>query len=491
MLNHLKNEMNYTTTENGAVTHKSSHSHLLDFFSLAGAVRNRSEKDITSMFSKAFNENPDYAMKALFLMRDIRYGNGERRLFRICTQWLAQNEPASLIKNLPHIAEYGRWDDLIVLVDSPIKDKVIEIIKQQVDDDFIGTVIGGTISLIGKWLMSENASSPETKRLAKIIRKSLGYTPKAYRKLLSKLREHINVLERTMSANQWQEVDYSKVPSQAMMKYRTAFYRNDEERYDAYLKALNAPVRELVRSVKINTKTLYPYQIVEKAINDYHMSDQDFQLFNAMWENLPDVVGDNYQNSLAVIDVSGSMHGQPMNVAISLGLYIAEKNKGAYHNHFLTFSSNPQLVEIKGSNFIDKVRNISGANWGMSTDLEKTFDLILNTAVKQMLPQSELPTTLYIISDMEFNEASRGGRTNFELMKEKFKAHGYKLPRVVFWNVDARQNQAPVVKDTPNVQMVSGFSLNLFSSLLEQRDYNPYEYMLDVLKNDRYEVISA
>lgn len=346
------------------------------------------------------------------------------------------------------------------------------------------------ISLIGKWLMSENASSIESKRLAKIIRKELGFTPKQYRKLLTMLRSEINVLERAMSAKQWHEVNYSTVPSQAMMKYRTAFYRNDEERYLAYLDALTSPTT-VNRSVKINTATLYPYQIVEKA-KGWNVSEQDNKLYDAMWNNLHDVVGDNYQNSLAVIDVSGSMSGQPMDVAISLGLYIAEKNKGAFHNHFLTFSERPQLVEVIGSNIVDKVHNISSANWGYNTNLAKTFDLILDSAIKHSVSASEMPTTLYIISDMQFDSACEEDKTSlFTKMKAKFAMHGYELPRVVFWNVDARHNQAPVVKDEPNVQLISGFSHNLFASLMEQREYNPYEFMVDVLNNDRYAIISA
>lgn len=488
MLNNLKNELNYTTTENGAVTHETSRSHLLDFFALAGAMRNRSEQDIMQLFSKAFAENPLYAMKALFYMRDIREGNGERRLFRVCTKWLATNAPQVLIKNLPHIAEYGRWDDLIALIDTSVSKEVLFIIRQQWNNDVFGCSVGKPVSLLAKWMPSENASSPTTKRLAKIIAKDLNYTMRNYRKTLSLLRNHLSILESKMSAKQWDEINYSTVPSQAMLKYRSAFYRNDEERYAAYLSALKSPVTRDV--VKINTKTLYPYQLVEKVLFTNGTAEEN-DLYNVMWENLPDTVGDNYQNSIAVVDVSASMYGQPITVAVSLGLYIAEKNKGKFHNHFITFSSNPSLVEVVGTNFTEKVRNITKAQWCMNTDLKKTFDLILNTAIKYQLPQSEMPATLYIISDMQFDGACRGNKeTLFQTMKKEFAQHGYELPRVVFWNVDARHNQVPVVKNEPNVQLVSGFSHNVFTSLMEQKEYSPFEYMIDVLSSERYEVIT-
>ena len=489
MLEELKKALYKTTTENGALTNTTSHSYLLDFFSLAGAMRNRKEADITSLFSKAFNENPDYAMKALFFMRDIREGNGERRLFRICTKWLAENETKALVKNLPYFAHFGRWDDLNELLETKVYHDVIKLIIRQIEEDILLCEINQSISLLAKWLPSENASSTKTKKQAQLIMKGLGYTPKLYRKTLSRLRKHIDVLERKMSERKWDEIDYEAVPSQAMMKYRQAFYRNDEERYEAYVNALHD--ESPVTRASINVATLHPYQIVEKVLYARY-SQEKTQLYDAMWNNLPDVVGDKYQNSLAVVDVSGSMSGTPLFVAISLGLYIAEKNKGRFHNHFMTFSSRPELVEVVGSNFTDKVQNIATANWGMNTNLEASFKLILDTAVKHKLSPSELPSSLIIISDMEFDMACRNNsQTLFDTLKESFEKHGYKLPRVVFWNVDARQNQAPVVKDEPNVQLISGFSQNLFASLMEQREYSPYDFMMEVLAADRYKDIVA
>lgn len=486
ILDLMKNETNYTTTANGETTHVTSNSSLLDFFSRAGSMRNSSESEIITLFSKAFSENPEYALKALFYMRDIREGNGERRLFRIITKWLAHNHPESIAHLIPLMSEYGRWDDVVELIDTPLEQNVGSLIACQLSEDVKNYNQGNPISLLAKWLPSINASSSETKRKAKIIQKGLGLSEKDYRKILSTLRSYLNIVEKNLTEKEYDRIDYSKVPSQAMLKYRQAFYRNDEASYSSYLEGLKKGAQ------KINTKTLQPYQLVEKVLYSgfYNISQENRTLYNEMWNKLPDVIGESKENSIAVIDVSGSMSGRPMNVAISLGMYMAERNKGAFKDHFITFSAQPQILKIEGTDFVDKVENIYDSDWGFNTDLESVFDLILNTAIKNNVPQEELPTKLFIISDMQFDSAtgfSPERKTFFEKMREKFNNAGYELPKVVFWNVNGSYGQqSPVLKDTPNVMLVSGFSQNVFKALIEQKEYNPYESMIEILDGERY-----
>ena len=273
-------------------------------------------------------------------------------------------------------------------------------------------------TLLGKWLKSENSSSKETKRLAAITRKHFGMNSKQYRKSLSQLRAKIGIVERKMSANEWSEINYEHLPSKAGFLYRNAFYRHDFERYSDYMTAVTQG------HAKINAKTLYPYEIVKQALYSTNT-----QLLQNYWNNLPDYLKGNSSNALAVIDVSGSMTGTPMDVAISLGLYMAEKNTGAFHNHFITFSEVPHLVEIKGNNICEKVRFIQRSEWGYNTNLERVFDTILRTAVKNNLPQEQIPETLYIISDMQFDCAC--GYHQYDVLLEhiadKFKIAGYEM----------------------------------------------------------------
>jgi hypothetical protein len=483
MLKYLKQETNYTYTENGAVARATTGSSLLDFFAQAGAMRKRSEDDIISAFTKAFSEDALRALKALFYFRDIRQGQGERRLFRVIAKYLANHHTDVMAKNIHLIPEYGRWDDLYVFFDTPLEEKVGELIKEQFNKDLNSE----HPSLLAKWLKSENTSSKESRRLATKTRKILGLSPKQYRKALASLRKKIDVVEVKMSANEWSKIIFEHVPSQAMLKYRNAFNRHEPDRYQEYLNSLSKG------ETKVNTKTLYPYQLVHKVGIGWwnkHLSLEEEKLLNEMWNNLPDYIGDKKENSIAVVDVSGSMYGTPIEVAISLGLYMAERNKGKFHNHFITFSECPQLQEIKGITFCEKVRNMADADWGMSTNIEAVFDLILNTAIKYNIPKEEMIDKIYIISDMEFNACVRGGndKTLFENIRERYHQHGYELPRLVFWNVDARNQQFPMTMNDVGVQLVSGFSPTLFEQVMTGKE--AYELMLEILDSPRYEAIT-
>jgi|SRR5579875_623278 len=488
MLNHLKNEANVAFTTNGARALETTQSYLVDFFASSGALRNRTDAEVIYLFSKAFAEDKLLAMKALFYTRDIRgTGQGERKTFRTIIRYLAYLHPETLAKNISLIPHFGRYDDLLVLIDTPLESSVMDFIRLQLLED----IDSDNPSLLAKWLPSHNTSSYKTKKLAKKVMNGLGLTPKQYRKTLSMLRKKINIVESKMSAKEWSEIEYDKIPSKAGMIYRNAFYRNDKERYTAFIESL----KKGNNSVKINAKTLYPYEIVREYMNSgivklgwnntsiKKLADETLE---SMWKNLPDYVGDNFDNALAVVDTSGSMYGFPITVALSLGVYLAERNKGAFANHFITFSERPQLQEIVGATLAEKLNNMSTAYWDMDTDLEKVFDLILNTAVKNNVPQNELPSKIFIISDMQV-DCLRGNNDEllFKYMKHRFEEKGYSLPEVVFWNVNAHNN-FPVKYNEAGVVLVSGCSPSIFENLLSGKNMTPYAMMLDILNSDRY-----
>lgn len=493
MLEYLKNDANETRTANGAKAFASTKSFVLDLFSLGGAYRNRSEEDIKKLFSKAFAENPLLAMKTLFYLRDITQGQGERRFFRVVLKYLALHHPEALRKNLHLIPKFGRYDDLWVLLETDLKDDVIDLVRKQLSLD----KNVDHPSLLGKWLPSLNASSYKTKKYAKIIQEELRLTPRQYRKLLSSLRKKIDIVETKLTERDYESIDYSKLPSRAGLIYRKAFLRNDRERYQAYLDSLSKG------KVDINTKTLYPYDIVHKALQGYNgrnvwswyrreLTQQEIQLLDAQWNNLPDFIGERKENSIAVVDTSGSMNGRPMEVAISLGIYLAERNKGVFHNHFFTFSDRPKLQQIVGSNIVEKVRNLSDSEWGGSTNVEAVFRKILDVAVKNNLPQDEMIGKVIIISDMQFNYCTRGVDTHiFKQLEKDFNEAGYKMPLLTFWNVNAFQSNTQFTMNENGVELVSGFSPSIFKNVLSNVSKTPYELMLEVIDSDRYSEVTV
>jgi hypothetical protein len=440
-------------------------------------------------------------MKALFYTRDVRGGQGERDTFKKIIKQLAFTHPDVLAKNINLIPFYGRYDDLLVLLDTPLEKLTMTIIRAQL----LADIDSEQPSLLAKWLPSENASSRETQRLAKKVANNLGLTAKQYRKTLSTLRGRIKLVETQMSEKKFGEIEYDKLPSKAGMIYRKAFYRNDEERYTDFVNSLVKSIENNDKEVKINVKTLFPYEIVGKfpitmtTANNHrhynavvgHASANDEKLLDAMWKSLPDYIGDNFDNALAIVDTSGSMRGNPIQVALSLGLYLAERNKGTFANHFITFSRNPELQEVVGDTLGDKLRNMSKADWDSNTDLESVFHLILNTAIKNVVPQDEMPSKLFIISDMQFDGAVRSGnnKTLFEKMREKFADYGYKLPEIVFWNVNAVNPNFPVKVNETGTALVSGCSPSIFKNLLAGKDMTPYGMMLDVLESERYATV--
>lgn len=450
-------------TENEAVTFIRSGSPLLDFYAQAGAMRKNPDNAL-NLFKSAFAEDRLSAIKILFYLRDCRKGQGERNLFRNCLCWLGTNYPEIFEKIIVHIPEYGRWDD--VFFDNK---KCFELIDNQLEVDLISK----KPSLLAKWLPTINASSLKTRKKARFMAQKLGLTEIEYRHRVRAIRKQIKTVEELMSAKEWDNINYSIVPSQASRIYKNAFLRHDEERYKTFIE------KAVEGKVKIQTATLYPYQIYKSVRDNYSKT------LEALWNQLPDYTQGN--NALVVADVSGSMFGDPIAVSVSLALYFAERNKGQFKDYFITFSQEPRLQKIVGKTLLDKMNSIETSKWDANTDLQAVFDLILNTAIQNHISVEELPKTIYIISDMEFDCAC-STKTNFEVIKEKYNSAGYKIPTLIFWNVDARSGKnLPVQKIEHNVALVSGFSPVIFKIVAENK--SPEQVMFDTILSERYERI--
>ena len=487
----LKNEASLSLTENGAVTLSTTQSDCLDLFALGGALRDAEETRVQNLFMKAYMENPDYALKILFYLRDIRGGLGERKTFRTMLKTLAETHKESVIKNIKYIAEFGRYDDLLCLLETPAKTEVLKAIKEMLLEDEKALKDGKPVSLLAKWLPSINASDKSVVKTAKKIADFMGMNCAQYRKLISALRENIIIIENNLRTKDY-SFDYEKQTSKSLFKYRKALARNDAERYGTFMKKVETG------EARLKTGCLYPYEVISPMFNGYcelykDFSEEERKVMDTTWNQLENFAGD--KNALVVCDVSGSMFGYgspfPIQVSISLSIYFAERNKGLFHNHFITFHDKPRLIEIKGNDIVDKVDYVSRAEWGGSTNIEAVFDLILRTAMKNQLSQEEMPESIYIISDMEFNWcATNSSLTNFENAKRKFAEVGYNLPGIVFWNVQSRQNNLPVSKNEQGVTLVSGASPRLFAMLKDDK-LTPYEFMLSVIGNERYAKIVA
>ena len=495
LLNGLQNNSNFTRTENGAITHKTTKSDLLDMFALGAAYRTRTESEVILLFKNAYEENPEYALKCLFYIRDVRGGQGERRFFRVCMNWLAKNHTEAARRNMPYIAEYGRWDDMYCLLGTPLEKEMFDYLKKQ----FMLDLSCKTPSLLGKWLPSCNASSKETIANGVKTCRTFGLSPKEYRKALSILRKRINVLERLMSANEWDKIKFDEIPSKAGLIYKNAFARRDiiKAKFEAFAKN---------KDTKVNAEVLNPVDIAHQIFNSYHPGETERLMWDKYWANLKDYYAGREENGIAVVDVSGSMSGQPMEAAVSMGAYIAERGKGPFENHFITFSDNPRLVKFEGIDLYDKFNRARHADWGGSTNIEAVFNLLLSTALRNNVPASEMPQTVYIFSDMEFNQcmtcggpAVRSGwysyahprmdhgavETLMETIARQWKERGYELPRVIFWNLQSRQNNIPAMGG--RFSYVSGFSMNMVEQILSGHD--GYDLMMVKLNTERYSVI--
>jgi len=473
LLSSLIKEDNKTLTENGAPTYKSTLNALVDFFAMGAALRSRPEQDIVNLFIKSFAEDPLLSIKLLFHIRNIRGGQGERRTCRIILKYLGDNYPEIVVQNLGNIVHYGRFDDLFVLFGTKVANQALEFIKVSLNNDVEAYNDNKPITTCAKWMPSENTSSTITRALGARIRHYLGWTPKQYRKTLSALRAYSNVVEVKMSDNHWTDINYRSVPSKASLRYKKAFMKHDETGYQKFIDAVKKG------ETKINAGALFPYEIVEKV-----MARDNDETLDILWNALPDYMEDKTRNILTVVDVSGSMMGRPMATAISLGIYTAEKNKGPFGGYFITYSDNPVLQKVVGANIREKVRCLQ-ENPAYSTNLQSVFDMLLIQAVKGNVKQEDMPAQILVITDVEFN-SPQNGKTNLETIQDKYAAAGYKMPQLVFWNVNSRQNNCAATADAKGILLVSGSSPSVFKTLLSGCQYSPLDQVLETLNNEMY-----
>lgn len=496
----IKEEKNYTLTENAAVALKSTGTALLDLFSQAGAIRVKTDEEVSRLFQAAFAEDKLLATKLMFYTRNIRGGLGERATFRKMLLSLAKSNPDIVVKNMELIPFFGRYDDLYVLTDSSIAPRVQtamwDFLRETFMQDYRNMQEKRPVTLCAKWLKSINTSSKGSVILGRLTAKNFGMTERQYRKAVSKLREYIKVIERTMSAQEWEDIAYAQVPSRAMKNYRKAFSKHDNERFGEYIEKVTKG------EAKINSSTLYPYDILEAAGMKYqdHFSIDKDDVLEAQWKALPNYIKKAI-NALVMADTSGSMQGRPMAIALSLAIYFAERNTGAYKDLFLTFSQRPEFVELSGNTLREKISHIRSIV--ANTDLEAAMDAILNVAIRNKVSQEEMPKYLIVISDMHFDGASNvisdgwgyGGRniasnpTFHQSMKEKFARAGYEMPTIVYWNVDQRSPALQAKANDKGVLLASGASTSVFKSIINNMGTTPLEFMLEVLNDPQYDMV--
>ncbi len=472
-------------TQNGAVTNSSTSNPVVDLYFQINAMRNRDENDVINLFAPAFESNPRDALKILFYSRDIRGGQGERKTFRTIIKWLAVNHSNLLRKNLELISEYGRWDDLFELVDTPLENDAFSVLKQALD---------ANNGLAAKWTPRSKSARHD---VAEKFRSFLKLTPRQYRKMLS---SKTKVVEQDMCSNHWDDINYSHVPSLAMRNYRNAFERHSSERWAEFLSAVEKG------ETKVNASALYPHDIVKPILNTvkakwenrqyvYHCSlgESELRLLEQQWAALPNFMEHNRERILPIVDTSGSMTSgatiRPIDVAVALGLYIAEKNDSIFRNAFITFSTEPELQIIPDGKLVDKVSNIRNAKWAGSTDIAAVFKLILDKAKQAKISPNEMPSMILILSDMEFN--SCGGQSNYQFMRDAYEAAQYPMPKIVFWNLNALSKNFPVSFDEQGTALISGFSPVILKQLLTNGSFDPVSIMRRTIDVERYEKISV
>lgn len=461
-------------TTNGMRARKSTASACVDLFFKIGASRG---KDVTKDFVAAYAENREIALRIAQWVRDVRGGAGEREIFRQILTYLDKHNPSDAALLLMKVPEIGRWDDIFVLKNKENRYKALSM---------LGDALRNKNGLAAKW-------TPRKGELAVEIRNFFGMSPKFYRKSLVELTK---VVEQEMCAKNWDEINFSHVPSLAHSRYKKAFFRNTQE-YAKYVAELTKDPKDRKVNVKINAGAVYPYDVLKGVIGAYRSNYNNVELgaLQAQWDAMENFIGD--ANVLPLVDVSGSMTCKAggakstsattcLDVAVSLGLYVADKNKGKFKDTFLTFSSSPELLHLKG-NIVQKVNQMASSNWGMSTDLVKAMDKILKTAKDGNVPQEEMPEMLLIMSDMQFNQCARFDDSAMKMIARKFEAAGYELPKIVFWNLNAHDN-VPVKYDASNVALISGFSPQIMVSVLggDTEKFTPEAIMMKAIGIDRY-----
>ena len=490
----MKNDSNYGRTENGGIKHTSTLNKVLDMFAMGGAMRNRSEDDVINMFRNAYMEDRTLALRCLFYLRDVRGGQGERRFFRACLKWLAKEYPKEAENLIHFVPEYGRYDDLFELFGTALEEHMMGYIWHIIRED--------KDHLVYKWMPSINTSSADTRARGRKFAREFGLTEREYRKMLSEGRKACHLVETLMSQQQWDQIAFDKLPSRAGLLYKNAFMRREEtrQRYEEFMNS---------KETKVNATVLNPVDIAHQIFNYRYNRpiSTERAAWQKYWDNLKDYYNGREEPGIAVVDVSGSMYGTPLEAAVSMGAYIAERGKGPFKDHFITFSANPQLVEFEGVDIYDKfMRAKNNGDWGMNTNIEAVFNMLLNTALKNHTAAEDMPQVIYIFSDMEFDQCVTAGPavnsrwdthyrpldrngidTVIEAQARKWRAHGYQVPRIIFWNLDARHDNIPAIGGS--FSYVSGFNPVMIETILSGK--TGIDLMLEKLNSERYSMISS
>lgn len=481
----LKNEAKWTRTENGAVALNTTSDACLDLFSVIGALRNADEQRIYRLFEEAYDEDPLMATRILFYGRDVREGLGERETFRKLIKYAAEHHPEAIRPNIHLFGLYGRFDDLYSLIGTKLEDDMWKYMKGLFVSDLERMENGEPCSLLAKWIKTPDASSEKTRKLGILTAMKLGYSVYDFKRKLRALRKYLDVVEIKMTQQRWTEITYPEVPSKAMTKYRNAFRKHDEEGFAEYLGKVSTG------EAKINASTLYPYDLVEKIFHYDSWGELeilDDPVVEAQWKNLPNYVEPG-TNAIVIADTSGSMAGRPMNSALGLAVYFAERNIGAFHNLFMSFSDRSTVHKIKGETLAQKLSSINMSDWGGSTNLYQAFKNVLDIAVKNNIPSEEMVKSIIVITDMEINWCNHNDWLFYDHVKQEYADAGYDIPNVVFWNVNSRNDTYHADNNRKGVQLLSGQSASTFGQLVGSIGMTPMEMMLKVLNSGRYDLI--
>jgi len=477
----------FTRTENGAVALNTTDDARLDFFGTVGSLRGAETERMTRLFAEAWKQDPLFATKTVFYARDIRGGLGERQTFRTLLQFMANYHPESLRHNLDLIGVYGRYDDLYCLIGTSLEDDMWSAMKSQFEEDRKNLQEGSAISLLAKWIKTADASSETTRKLGILTAQKLGYSVYDFKRLVRAMRKHIGIVEALMSAGRWDEIRYSAVPSRAMMIYRKAFLKHDKERFEGFIN------KAITGEETIHSATLYPYDIIEKLMPDIFWRSINVKEDNALeaqWRQLPDYV-EKETNAIVIADTSGSMSGRPIATSVGLAIYFAERNTGAYHNLFMSFSGSSRIQVLKGETLAQKMNSIDMNDWQGNTNLKAAFEHVLDIAINNHVPVEEMPKSLIVISDMEIDYCGDKDWTFYEQMTQLFHENGYQMPNIIFWNVDSRHDVFHSDKDRIGVQLFSGQSAAIFKQIMQCVGLTPVEAMEKIINSDRYEAISV
>ena len=475
-----------TRTENGAVALNTTGDARLDLYAVIGSLRTAEKERIHRLFSEAWKMDPLFATRIAFYARDVRGGLGERQTFRTLIRYMAAYHPEALRLNLDLIGVYGRYDDLYALIGTPMEDEMWAAMKAQFEEDRRNLAEGNAVSLLAKWIKTADASSEATKKLGILTARKLGYSVYEFKRLVRAMRKRIGIVESLMSAGRWDEIRYAAVPSRAMMIYRNAFLEHDKERYNLFIrKAVNG-------DETIHSETLYPYDIVEKILRmgwgGYSITDN--LVLEAQWRQLPDYV-EKGSNALVIADTSGSMRGRPLATSVGLAVYFAERNTGAYHNMFMSFSGTSRIQVLKGDTLAQKISSMNMSDWQSNTNLQAAFMHVLEIAVRNHVSPEDMPKSLIVISDMEIDYCGDRDWTFYEMMSQKFTDNGYRIPNIIFWNVASRHDVFHADKKRTGVQLVSGQSAAVFRQVMKCVGMNPVEAMEKVINSERYAAIAV